>query len=739
MQISLYKQPQPRGYAKAKYLIEDSSEDSAQYFDVTYFPTTLGGGKGVIVLKGNGEGLRLNSVIDVEIVDAGGKNVFCEVSNFIDRFNQYYIIVEVYDITAHGIAEVHLVGNAAIDLQGRPVNPNYRNLNPNINYHPEFDVRWTRTCFISPTERNNADLIFDTPPHVGITQVYGPARVQTQATASGFVYTTLTSSVDQLTLISSDFHGYDRDFSTSPDIRDVRVQNLLINPRQSATTSNTVNTALRKRDSDIEGGYKISYTDRFNTILLASSSFFKKEHLGGFFEFFDSASTPQSLNPPAMTNVTVSGSVQEQLRDYSSNIVEVISDRQAVLSKPLEVITVDQRFLPQQYLGTHRYKQASFFSGSITYAPSDITFAESIFVSQSYLELTFTDLKPISGEVYRIRSYTKRGASTGDFKLLNDQVVKPVEYLTDASFPNDTSYAKLESDYQLIGYFTSQSTLDNYWNVYQEVPDSFDLISGSVSDTVLIDSVELYAQHTQSCVLAARYNQNYDLDQLYTFGLNLTLDPFTELEVYMSSTPLNYNVIAPSLYPQAFLQDPMRDTRWVSSSLLNQERRNTNAYDTFGRLIGKVVNDSPLRKYYGKVVFDFETDGSGFGRPVLRSRVIDETPNISGSAYVGELSIKPFKLTGYTPSIIQFSVPLTVELATFFSVISQSIDIKIEYFDYTGRQSEYVTRLDDIMVNLKGEIPSNTCQTETNFFSYTTQNTGAVSRRDVISQALTAR
>lgn len=725
--FSIYKQPQPRGYATSKFLIEDTSRSSPLYFDVTFLPSVMGGGKNVIVLKGNGQGLRFNSEVDVEIIDAAGNNIFCEVANFIDRFNQYYITVDIYDITTRGLATVHLVGKAATDLLGDPISPNYRTARGNSGFHPEFDVRWQGNFFVEPSERNNADLIFDNPPTVGVTQVYAPARLQTQATASGFIYTTITSSVDQLTITTSDFFGYDRDFSTSENILDSRTKNISINPTAVASTINSVDTTIRKRDNDIQGGYRISQVDRYNTIVTATSSFFKKEHLGGVFEFFNSASTPQTLNPPALSYAPVSGNVADQLRAFNATITDIVSDRQAVISKPLVVRTINQS--KNGLISTHLYRHASTFTASVTYAPSDVSYAESIIVSQSYLEFTFTDLKPISGEIYRIKTYTKRGASTGDFKLLNDQVIKPVEYLTDAVFPNTTNYAKHESDYLLIGYFTTQSILNEYWNLYTEVPNSFDLMTGSIGSSVLIEAVNLPAEFTQSCVLTPKFNQNYNIDQQYSFSFNLTLDPFTEVEVYMSSTPLNYNVLSYGLYPTAFINDRTEDTV-RSGSLFT--RRNANPYSPFGKYIGKVVNDSPTRKHYGKVVFDFTTDGSGFGKPLLRSRIIDETPTITGSAYVSELSVKPFKLTGYTPSIVQFAVPLTVELATFFSVISQSLDMKIEYFDYTGRQSEYVTFLDDIVVNLKGEVPSNTCQAETNFFSYSTSNTGTAATRRVL-------
>lgn len=679
----------------------------------------MGGGKNVIILKGNGQGLRLNSEVDVEIIDSAGNNVFCEVANFIDRFNQYYIIVDVYDITARGLATIHIVGNATTDQLGDPISNFPRN-------YPEFNLRWRGTTFIEPSERNNADLIFDQPPIVGVTQVYAPARLQTQATASGFIYSTTTSSVDQLTLTTSDFSGYDMDLSTSNTILDPRTKNISINPAAASSTINSIDTTIRKRDNDIQGGYRLSQTDRYNTILTSTSSFFRKEFTGGTFEFFNSESTPQQLSPPPLQSTTLLTTNADQLRSYNATIVDVINDRQATLSKPLVIQTNYSNRNNQS--STHIYRQASQFTGSITFAPSDFTYAESIIVSQSYLEFTFSDLKPMSGEVYKIKTYTRRGASTGDFKLLNDQVIKPVEYLTDASFPNTTNYAKNESDYLLIGYFTNQEILDEYWNLYSEVPNSLDLISGSINSDVLIESVSMPTQFTQSCVLTPIFNQNYNSDQQYSLSFNLTLEPFSELEVYMNSTPLNFNVLSYGLYPTAFTSDISYDTV-RSGSLFT--KRNVSSYSPFGKYLGKIVNDTSSRKHYGKVVFDFNTDGSGFGKPLLRSRVIDETPSIVGGAYVSEISIKPFKLTGFTPSIVQFAVPLTVELATFFSVISQSLDIKIEYFDYTGKQSEYVTFLDDITVNLKGEIPSNTCQAETNFFSYSTAGTGDINRRTI--------
>jgi len=693
--LSTYRIPLRRGYSEGTYLIEDTSELSPDYFNVEFFPMVLGGGRYVIKVKGNGVNMRMNSSIDVEIIDAEGERIFCEVADYVDRFNNYYISVDIYDITAQGLATAYFVGEAIVDLNGNPVPLSNRG---------EYNVRWTKQFNVLPFERNNAELIFDEPPVVSVAQVIIPATVSAQSSASAYNFTSITSS--NLNIVTSNFSGYDRDFASSADILDPRLKAIRVNPLGQPMTINSVPTAIRTDDQDIQKGSHINYTSRFNTIVQASQAFFKKEHLGGYFEFYDSASYPKQLSPTLPNGITISGSVWEQLNHYNSTIVEIVNDKQAILSKPISIITKDANSRSRNTYSTFDYKAASIFTASIAYVPTDLSFITSSTVSQSYVEFTFTDLNPISGQTYRIRTSIKSGASTGDYKLLNDQVVTPVEYLTDAQFKNGLNYARHESDYRLIGYFTTQSLLDTYWDFYREDKLGFDVVTGSLSSTKMIESALLPAAYTQSCLFTTKYNQNYTKEQIYTLGFYLTLDPYTELEVYMNSDPLNAYISVPSVYPRAFLKSN------------NMERqRYGGSQNRFGKYIGKISNDRATSKYYGKVLFDFETDGSGYGQPVFRSRTIDEMSGVTGSSYVSEISIKPYLINGFTPNIVQYAVPLPSEfIAT--AVLSQSIDFKIEYFDYTGRQSEYTTFLDDVILNLKGEIPSNTCQDDKLYFYY---------------------
>jgi len=694
--LSTYKIPLSRGYFDKSYYVEDTSQNSPNYFDVQDFPSLVGGGRYVIKLKGNGANMRINTSIDIEMIDAEGQRIFCEVSDFADRFGYFYISFDIYDITAQGTATACLVGEALIDLNGNPIPQQFAN---------QYNVRWIKSFNIAPYERNNAELLFDKPPQVSVAQIVTPTRIMTQATTSLVPYAYQTSSANQLSIITSNFQGYDRDFASSVDILDNRLRDITVNPRNAPKTVNSVPTALRSLDDDIDNGRLINYTTRFNTIVKSTSSFFRKEHLGGYFDFYGTGSSPLNLYPPLPAGITVSGSVNTQLDSYESIVVEVVNDTQAVISKPLTITTLDGNTIgnaPSNYT----YKAANSFTGSVVYIPSDKSYVTSSNVNQSYVEFTFSDLNPISGQVYRIKTAARLGSVTGDYKLLSDQIVNPVEYLTDAQYPNAVNYARYESDYLLIGHFFTQSLITTYWSAYKEDPAGFDIITGSLNNNILIDSVEMKPSYSQSAILTSTYNQNYNSNQIYTMGFYLTLEPYTELEVYANSIPLNTYIISPSTYPRAF-------TRTLNSD----KTRYSSDYNRFGKYLGKIVNDRPQRKYYGKVLFDFETDGSGFGRPLFRARVVDQMSGVVGGAYVSEISIKPYTINGFTPNLVQYAVPLPQELVNA-ATLSQSIDFKIDYYDYTGKQSEYVTYLDDLKLNLKSEIVSNTCQTDRLKFSY---------------------
>ena len=101
--VSFYKKPQPRGYSTRDYLVEDTSPDSPNYFQVTQFSDTLGGGRYIMKLKGNGLNLRADSSIEIEVIDAEGENMFAEVTSYVDRFKITALPIRIDKVGGKGI------------------------------------------------------------------------------------------------------------------------------------------------------------------------------------------------------------------------------------------------------------------------------------------------------------------------------------------------------------------------------------------------------------------------------------------------------------------------------------------------------------------------------------------------------------------------------------------------------------------------------------------------------------
>ena len=693
-----YKTRLRKDLLSKNYYVRDTSATSPDYFDVTHFPSTIGGGKSVFKIRGNGANLELNSKIDVEVLDVNGEPIYYEIASFIDRFNQYYISVSVFDDTVPGVGRFILVGKASSGLNGEPIPDEWDNQN---------SVIWTRDITILPYERNNSELVFSDPPKLSVAQVITPQRILLAGYDQPFSTASLANS---FRINTSDFKNFDKNTSQDNGITDLDIQKISINASKVADTVNSVDTTTRTPVED-GTGYYVNKVNRYNTVLRTTSSFFIPSHIGGIFEI--TGSTPTILLPtPGVTannkTVSISGSLNQQVNRYTPIIVDVINDTTALLSEPLKVkVSVSNnptsntflqpRILQRNIDWTYKTVSGSFL-GRLLFRDASAAFITSSNISQSYVEFTFQDLDPIGGQIYKIRPFYKLSGRSGDYKLLNDQIVRPVEYLTDAKYPNQTSYGKHISDYYLVGHFTDPTLSNEYWITYIDEPSGFSSNTASIDSSVQLASVKLIASQSANHILTTNFDQNYETDQSYTLTTNITLDPNTELEIYMLSDILSVNITNtgyPS-YPRAFLKTPNLEKTRYSDTL-----------SRYGKLVGRITNNTNLQKQYGKLAFDFESDSSGLGKPLFRAKSLSTLT--TGSCYISQVSITPTALNGFTPNIVQFAIPIEDEFA---QSLSQSIDFKLEYFDYTGNQSEYTTFLHDVPLNIRSEIASNACQAE---------------------------
>ena len=693
-----------RDFASYQFQVVDNSSNSPDYFDITFFPEKIGGGKSLIKLKGNGANLRKFDETEIEVLDSQGNAVKTEVIPFTDRFGDYMAAMYVYPETAQGIGSVSIVGVASRDLSGNEINPTPNELG--------YNLIWTRSINIQPYERNESEILFDIPPTVTVAQVITPARISNALQSTG-LYSMTTSS--NMTIITSNFRGSDKVTATNNGTADRDLINTKIQPDLRSATATTVNTNIRERNASIYGGYQTENLNEFNTVVRTTTPFFSSSYVGGYVEFFTGSYT---LAPNIPTRATLANqnpysglitqqtqSLQTQLESWASTIVKVENDTTAYLERPVQVSIKTNGPFGSTVTSNHTYTNVAAFTASLTFTPNSSLTVTSSLISQSYMQFTFYGLNPAAGDVYKVRTFYKRSAATQDWTLLNDQIIEAPEYLTDATQTNRASYAKTYNDFLLTGHFVDQLVLDDNWSLYNDTVSGFDTATGSISSTALLDSVRLQTATSFNEILTSRFYQNYIGDQAYTLASNCTLDPYTELEFYMVSDPLSTTLVSDTYQPKAFFK-----------SKNNEKTRYSTEYGRYGKFIGKITNDSNVRVGYGKVVFDFKSDYDGLGRPLIRCKPTRTTN--TGSAHVAKISITPQRLNGFTPELVQYSVPAPPD---FNYYLSESIDYKLEYFDYTGRQSEYVTYLRDVQLQFVSEIASNKCQAEQKKFDFTSQ------------------
>lgn len=710
-----------QGFITNSYAVRDTSLTSPTYFDITHFPEFIGGGKSLIKLKGNGINLLRNKLSEVEILDSQGNPVYYEIPTHIDRFENYFISIHVYDTTAPGIGTVSIVGVATKNLRGEALDLTQTN---------DFghNLIWTRPIKILPFERNNSEVIFDDPPQVFVSQVIAPAKVSYQQDITT-QFSIITGS--GFTIKTSNFKGFDKKLASSlklkanklkPTVKDKivdsKIKQISTNVDSLPFTINNVNTTTRTPNKDIVGGFVLNETNRYNTVLVSSQSFFSSSYLGATVAFFDPTfiTISQSLLPPTSSNYTVSNtnpydeletpatqSIESQLQRWRATIVSVKDDKTAYLDQPVQVdLKSSLGAATRGNYSTHTFQTVNNFTASILYSPETLLYTTSSEVSQSYLQFTMQDVKPIGGDVYKIRIYYRRGSETGDWEMLQDQVVTPVEFLTDARYPNQTNYATDMSDYLLLGYFTDYTVLSDNWFIYNDLTTTFDSATSSLDNTVLTNGVKLTASASINKILTTKYYQNYPEQKVFSLTFNCVLEPYTELELYQNSETLQTTVFNSDPFPRAF------------DKTTNYElARYADRYNRFGKLIGKIQNNTNSRKNYQRVVFDFKTDSEGLGRPLFR--VKQYNTQVTASAYVSSINLTPRQLNGFTPSIIEFAFPAKLDTNIY---LNETIDYKLEYYDYTGNQSEYVTYLENILMELTTEIPTNACQSENAVFKF---------------------
>jgi len=691
-----------KDFIKQVYRVHDTSSNSP-YIEFVDMPTYIGGGVSLVKFYPSTINLHTFAQLEVEVLDALGNAVRTEIPEFRDRFGNYYVSIYVQDSTAEGYGSISFVAVANATPDGEYIEPDDVN-------SQGFNLIIAKPLLIQPFERNESPLVFDRPPQVSIGQIIAPAKTVTTEgkNNAGNPIKYLTGSV-----VTANVEGFDKVSATSKNIQDPNIRDFALKNQGVSSTTNQVMTTVRQDDYDIQGGQLLTDTNRFRTIYQITNGFDARSNDKGALIELSAGNTyanvTRSLSTTAVfaktnpyNDLVLPGQTQSlstQLSQYAGTVIRVLNQTTYLLDKPLQVNVDSFNNIRKNSLkrtATHTFRQAKGIVTAVTYVDPIVTVISTT-VSQSYLQFTFQDLKPIGGNVYRIKSFYRQNSLSGDYQIINDQRVTSTEYLTDAKDINTLAYAMEVSPFKLYGHFIDQTTLEVYWRAYRETPTTIDTYYPSRNETILMDSTYLpVPAGTATTVLTTAGYQIYQNDQAFSFSFVCMLDSNTTLEVYANSTPVSTQLYDSTPFAQAY--NPSK----------NAERTRYSQTDNrFGKFIGAITNNSGERKDYGRVIFDLLADNDGYGRPLFRVKSINQT-NTAG-AYISEISVTPLKRNGYTPEIYQYVVNAP---SGFESLVSESVDFKFEYYDHTGKQSEYVTYLNNINLSLTSEIESNVCRVE---------------------------
>lgn len=153
------KQPVYKGLQFKPVWFEDTSLTSPEYLQITDFPTRLTAGKNLFKLRGHPTNLRINGLVNIEILDYNGDPVYHEVVNYLDDDKSRVIAIHIYEDTPAGDCTITVLLEA---------------VNVPAEWVGRYNVKWTRSVPVNPNISNSSEIIFETEPELIISEQIGP-------------------------------------------------------------------------------------------------------------------------------------------------------------------------------------------------------------------------------------------------------------------------------------------------------------------------------------------------------------------------------------------------------------------------------------------------------------------------------------------------------------------------------------------------------------------------------------
>lgn len=297
-------------------------------------------------------------------------------------------------------------------------------------------------------------------------------------------------------------------------------------------------------------------------------------------------------------------------------------------------------------------------------------------VPVSYANLRITNLSTVSGEVNKIRVYSRAASSNAEFKLIGDIGVKTEELLTTSSLIGslpigDIFVSPSASNNWYAGQLTTNPARNNQIypysgsSVYYDSSVNTNRFAISASNEVLIDSI--YAgvpiDLSNNRFSGSVSQSGYFIGNKNPFVLYPTTEYTLELNAYYStlssSVEVGGNAPRVDIYMIGTPTAPI-----ISKNPLGQK---------IGELVGKNTS-----QWFQQKQFNFKPALNTYGNTSLRFVVSN------GFWYFSDISIKPASDFRFAPDETQFLIPNT-------DYFNDSVEYKVEFFDINNNSANIST------------------------------------------------
>lgn len=631
------KSRQYQGLKNIPVLLQDNSLNSNDYFVVSSIPNQLSSGLNSFKLKGNPLNLKAGSSIAIEILDANNNVIYHEISDYRDRNNNLIVSIYIYPNNAIGIAQITILGVAAINtISNQIITDEWKN---------KYNIKWTYQLNCDPYLRNNNDIIFKQEPQISISEIFKKQNKYLYYTGSNIISSSNNNSyyksnnhyvkynsVSNITTIANNYIEYQNNYTQySNGVNSNQGDNYVefLNSNQLNQQSIYENYVY-PNNNIITSKYQSSFRNEsapyltLNYPITASEYTFKftKQMEGGKIKI-NNPNTPYPFIDNNIYNLS-SGSLDIA---YEGIIVKVINDTTAFINKPYTRKLKNKINNSYQDINYTSFEQSEF---EVSYS-SPYTILESQ-AYKNYAQVNISNIELLSGDVFRIKPYVRSVTDDTNYVPMTDIIINSKNILL------STSSIDLEES---IGSFNT-NIISSYWMV-SNYSDALS-VKLNPNNTKIINACNITSSTVQNSgyiIMQQKNNTLFEVDKNIHYEINLNL--------YCQRTTTNIQELILLLSGSAFNND------------------NYNGYNGYFVADIKLPNDQN-ELLLRNLNFNFTPNQTGNGKLIFIVK--------GGNWMISDIEIKPIKQLGFTPKSINFLIPLQPNWD------NDTLDFKFEMYDY---------------------------------------------------------